>query len=61
MWINNFQKMLCKTGEFSIIGIEPKEIEFNSGLSEEVKNSIPTVVKIVVEEAKRYAEKDSHH
>lgn len=50
-----------KTGDFSIIGVEPKKIEFNSGLSEEVKNSIPTVVKIVVEEAKKYAEKDSHH
>jgi hydrogenase maturation protease len=44
-----------------VIGIEPDSIQFNSGLSEVVKKSIPIILQMVAEEAKKYAEKDSHH
>ena len=44
-----------------IIGVEPKGISFNSGLSEEVENIIPTIIGIVLKEAKKYAEKNTHH
>ena len=54
-------RLMGETADLSIIGIEPKQIAFNSDISEEVKKSIPAVVKIVVEEAKKYAKKDSHH
>lgn len=47
--------------ELAIIGVEPENIQFNSGLSEVVKKSIPTIIKIVEEEAEKYAKKDSHH
>ena len=45
----------------AVIGIEPDSVVFNSGLSEAVKKSIPIVMQMVKEEAKKYAEKDSHH
>jgi len=45
----------------AIIGVEPDSIQFNTGLSEVVKNSIPIIIKMVAEEAKKYAKKDSHH
>ena len=38
-----------------VIGIEPEKIEFNTGLSRAVENSIPTVIKMVEEEAEKYA------
>jgi hydrogenase maturation protease len=38
-----------------IIGIEPEKIEFNTGLSPAVKKCIPIVVKMVEEEAEKYA------
>jgi hydrogenase maturation protease len=44
-----------------IIGIEPKNINFNSSLSPEVRNSIPLVIQMVSEEIKKYAEKDFNH
>jgi len=47
--------------DLTIIGIEPEKIQFNSGLSEVVKKGIPTIIKMVEEEAKKYAKKDSHH
>jgi hydrogenase maturation protease len=45
----------------AIIGVEPDSIQFNSGLSEVVKKSIPVIIKMVAEEARKYAKKDSHH
>jgi hydrogenase maturation protease len=47
--------------EISIIGIEPDTVEFNSGLSEVVKKTIPVIIHMIEEEAKKYAKKDSHH
>jgi hydrogenase maturation protease len=47
--------------DLTIIGIEPEKIQFNSTLSDVVKKSIPTIIKMVEEEAKKYAKKDSHH
>jgi len=47
--------------DLSVIGVEPDSIDFDSGLSEVVKKSIPTILQMVVEEAREYAEKDSHH
>jgi hydrogenase maturation protease len=47
--------------DLTIIGVEPDSIQFNSGLSEVVKKSIPIIIQMVVEEAKKHAEKDSHH
>jgi hydrogenase maturation protease len=47
--------------ELAIIGVEPEKVQFNSGLSEVVKKSIPIIIKMIVEEAKKYAKKDSHH
>jgi len=44
-----------------MIGVEPEKVQFNSDLSEVVKKSIPIIIKMVVEEAKKYAKKDSHH
>lgn len=44
-----------------IIGVEPKQISFNSGLSLEVEKSIPTIIDMVMEEARKNAEKNSHH
>jgi hydrogenase maturation protease len=48
-------------GELAIIGVEPERINFNSGLSEVVKKSIPIIIKIIAEEACKYEKKDSHH
>ena len=47
--------------ELSVIGVEPDSMEFNSGLSEVIKKSIPIIMQLVTKEAKKYAEKDSHH
>jgi hydrogenase maturation protease len=44
-----------------IIGVEPKRLSFNSGLSAEVENTIPTIIDLVLKEAKKYAEKNTHH
>ncbi len=37
-----------------IIGVEPKSIEFNTQLSDEVKDSIPQIINLVNEEACSY-------
>lgn len=47
--------------DLAVIGVEPDSVHFNSGLSEVVKKSIPIIMQVVAEEAKKYAEKDSHH
>ena len=40
----------------SVIGIEPKSIEFGQELSEEVKDSLPSILNMVIEEAKQYGD-----
>ena len=37
-----------------IIGIEPKTIEFNKDISPEVRQSIPVVIQMVMEEIEKY-------
>jgi hydrogenase maturation protease len=38
----------------TIIGVEPKSIEFGQKLSDEVRQSLPSIIKMVIEEAKQY-------
>jgi Ni,Fe-hydrogenase maturation factor len=38
-----------------VIGVEPDKIDFNTGLSTAVQNSVPAIIKMVREEAKKYA------
>ncbi len=47
--------------DMTIVGVEPKEIKFNTGISKEVEKSIPTIMRMVMEEAKSYAEKNIDH
>lgn len=35
-------------------GIQPKSIEFNTGLSKEIKSKIPLIVDMVIKETKKY-------
>ena len=50
------------TAECTIIGIEPKSIEFGQKFSDEVKQSLPSIINMVIEEAKKYGNyKNSHH
>lgn len=39
-----------------VIGIEPKALVFGTGLSEEVNQSVDTIINLVIEEAKKHAE-----
>ena len=45
----------------TIIGIQPKSLEYNTGLSGEVKNNIPLVIKMVMEETEKYVKKNNHN
>jgi len=45
----------------TIIGIQPKSIEFNTGLSEEVKNNIPLIINMVMEETEKYVKENNHN
>ncbi len=44
-----------------IIGVQPKSLEFNTGLSEEVKNKIPSIIKMVMEETNKHVKKNNHN
>jgi len=52
---------LGKVADCTVIGIEPKSIEFNTGLSNEVKNSIPYILDMVVEEINYYGKKNINY
>ena len=52
--VYKMSKNIGPVAECTLIGIEPKSLEFGSELSDEVKRSIPLVVKMVIEEAKKY-------
>jgi hydrogenase maturation protease len=54
-------KKIGPVASCSIIGVEPKSILFNTGLSEEVNNTIPKIISMVVEESKKYAQKNLNH
>jgi hydrogenase maturation protease len=45
----------------SLVGVEPKSVAFNTGLSKEVKEAIPKIINLVVEESHKYAEKNINH
>jgi hydrogenase maturation protease len=45
----------------TLIGIEPKTIEFNKKLSREVKRSIPSIINLVIQEAKLYGKKNPNN
>jgi len=49
------------TTECMIIGVEPKILDFNTGLSDEVSRNIPAIVQLVMEEIKKYAKKSIDH
>jgi len=44
-----------------IIGVEPKSIVFNTGLSEEISRTVPAIIDLVMEEVKKYAKKSTNH
>jgi hydrogenase maturation protease len=45
----------------TLIGIEPKTIEFNKNISKEVEQSIPSIINLVIEEAKLYGKKNPNN
>jgi hydrogenase maturation protease len=48
-------KSMGKIAKCNIIGVQPKQIEFNTGISSEVEASIPKIINWVIKEAKKYA------
>jgi hydrogenase maturation protease len=52
--IYDMAKDIGDVAECTLIGIEPKSIDFGEVLSDEVKDSLPFVVKMVIEEANKY-------
>ena len=56
--IYQMAKSIGTVADCSIIGIEPKSIEYNSAISREVAGSIPKIIEMVIKEAKHYAKKD---
>jgi Ni,Fe-hydrogenase maturation factor len=47
------------TAECSIIGVQPKTLDFGDRLSEEVKGSVPEIINLIITEANKYAKKSS--
>lgn len=45
----------------TVIGIQPKSIEFNTGLSNEVRQKVPSIIKMVIEETNKYVKKNNHN
>ena len=54
-------KNLYENIQCTIIGVQPKSLEFNTGLSKEVKNKIPSIIKMVMEETNKYVKKNNHN
>jgi len=52
--IYQMAKKIGEVTECMLIGVEPRSIEFGEELSDEVKSSIPSIVKMVIEEANKY-------
>ena len=52
---------LYKNIQCTIIGVQPKSLEFNTGLSDEVKNKIPLIIKMVMEETNKNVKKNNHN
>jgi hydrogenase maturation protease len=45
----------------TIIGVQPKSLEFNTDLSKEVRNKIPSIKKMVIREIKKNAKKNNNN
>ncbi len=54
-------KNLYENIQCTIIGIQPKSLEFNTGLSDEIKNKIPSIIKMVIEETNKHVKKNNHN
>ena len=54
-------KELGRDAEYTIIGIEPKTVAFNTDLSEEISRKIPAVIDLVMEEIEKYDKKSINH
>ena len=54
-------KNLYENIQCTIIGVQPKSLEFNTGLSEEVKNKIPSIIKMIMEETNKHVKKNNHN
>ena len=54
-------KILNDNIQCTIIGVQPKLLRFNSDLSEEVKKSIPSIIKLVIEETNKYVKKNNNN
>jgi len=52
---------LGETTSCLFIAIEPDSVEFGSGLSPAVRESIPSVVQMIFEEMHIYEEKNNYH
>jgi hydrogenase maturation protease len=48
-------KAMGTDADLIIVGVQPDKVEFNTGLSRAVQDRLPTIVKMVREEAKKYA------
>jgi hydrogenase maturation protease len=54
-------RQLDSSAESVVIGVEPKSIVFNTGLSAEISRNIPAIIDLVREEIKNYAKKSTDH
>jgi hydrogenase maturation protease len=54
-------RQLNNSTESVVIGIEPKSIVFNTGLSTEISRNIPAIIDLVREEITNYAKKSINH
>ena len=47
-------KAMGAESDLIIIGVQPEKLEFNTGLSRPVRKSLPAIIQMVCEEAKKY-------
>jgi len=59
--ILDMARQMDSSAESVVIGIEPKSIVFNTGLSSEISRNIPAIIDLVREEIKNYAKKSTDH
>jgi hydrogenase maturation protease len=52
--------LIGKTPQTTIIGIEPKSLEMGLELSPEIREKIPRIIEIVLDEVKRVAKRDAY-
>jgi hydrogenase maturation protease len=49
----DLSELIGKTPQTTVIGVEPKSLEMSMELSDEVKEKIPRIIELVLEEVKR--------